>query len=314
MRRVSVIVPVYNVAPYLKRCIESLLDQTMKEIELILVDDGSTDGSEAICDEYAERNPGICVIHTPNQGLASARNTGIDAAESEYIMFADSDDYVEPDFCRIPYECAVKNHADLVIFGYSRTGFKDHKQPFTHEEGWLADRQAQYLLHHGMACVAWNKLYRRSLFETIRYPEGRVYEDFGTTYKLLHKADSIFYLNTRLYHYCYRVSSLSNHRIGRSELDSFELSLEQIRSLAEWNYPEIAQEVKDDMYLYYLVCFGNHGAYAKECSDYCRSLKLFPAYFPLSFRIMLVCYRYLPPVFDLISIFSHKRVRYPESV
>ena len=119
MSEISILVPVFNVEPYLEKCLKSLLAQTFQDIEIILVDDGSTDGSGEICDRFATTDERIHVIHKPNEGLSCARNIGISASTAPYIMFADSDDWVEPDFCQSPYRAAVDNNADLVLFSFT---------------------------------------------------------------------------------------------------------------------------------------------------------------------------------------------------
>jgi len=117
--KISVIVPVYNVEPYLKRCLDSIINQSMKEIEILVIDDGSTDKSGEICNEYAKIDDRIKVTHQKNSGLSHTRNFGLDQAQGKYVMFVDSDDYVEENFCQIPYEIAEKNCVDIVMFRYN---------------------------------------------------------------------------------------------------------------------------------------------------------------------------------------------------
>ena len=114
--KVSIIVPVFNLQDYLGRCLDSILAQTMNETEILIIDDGSTDDSGKIADQYAEKDSRITVIHKRNGGLSEARNTGVDAASADYIMFVDSDDWVDPLFCEMPYQAAIRNDADLVYF------------------------------------------------------------------------------------------------------------------------------------------------------------------------------------------------------
>ena len=116
MCKVSVIVPIYNIKQYLPRCIDSIRNQTLKDIEIILIDDGSTDGSSEICDQYAAVDPRVRVLHKENEGLSAARNDGIQMARADYIMFVDGDDWVEPEFCELPYRAAVGNNVDAVSF------------------------------------------------------------------------------------------------------------------------------------------------------------------------------------------------------
>ena len=198
---ISVIVPIYNVEKYVRKCLESLVNQTMKQIEVICIDDGSTDGSGVIADEYeSSEYPIFRIFHTENRGISAARNRGIDEAWAEWLMFVDSDDWVDREFCRIPYEAAIENKADMVIFGRyltneqgkvkkekprkSQTGIIDHETAI--DIGWPA---------------VWNKMYHKSLFDGIRYPEGFVYEELLTTHKLVYTSQRIVYLHENLYYY-----------------------------------------------------------------------------------------------------------------
>ena len=170
---VSVIVPVYNVAPYLRRCVDSLLCQTLRDIEIILIDDGSTDGSGQLCDEYAAGDARIRVIHQENAGLSEARNAGIDRARADFFMFVDSDDWVEPEYCGLPLAVAKEQQADLVMFQrrYMRRGNEIKKQaPIP--EGPKTQEEALRLLIDGVRVSVWNKLYQRDLFRGYRHPEG----------------------------------------------------------------------------------------------------------------------------------------------
>ena len=167
---VSVIVPVYNVEPYLRRCIDSLIKQTLQNIEIILIDDGSTDGCEAICDEYAANDARVRVVHQENVGLSEARNAGIDRARADYLMFVDGDDWVEPEFCEFPWMLAKKHKADSVMFQYRRLN-NNHiivRQYFINE-GIKPKEDAVNLLINGVGMTAWNKLYHRILYRNKRY-------------------------------------------------------------------------------------------------------------------------------------------------
>ena len=159
---ISVIVPIYNVEPYLRNCLDSLKNQTLKQIEVIMIDDGSTDDSGKIAEEYvSETYPIFRCIHTENRGLSAARNRGIDEARAEWIMFVDSDDWVDREFCRISYKKAINNGSDLIIFGY-----------FSVKNGWIIKNKLRFagVLSREMAIkhvdsYAWNKLYRKYLFK-----------------------------------------------------------------------------------------------------------------------------------------------------
>lgn len=166
---VSVIVPIYNVESTLKRCLDSLCKQSLRDIEIILVNDSSSDRSGSICEEYAAKDARYKVIHhLQKRGLSAARNTGVANAISDYLMFVDSDDWVHGDFCKYPYECAVCHQADLIMFKYLRIGtccFCEPSIPVS-EDSILSDYktrwQAMDLLLRNIGSYAWNKLYRKS--------------------------------------------------------------------------------------------------------------------------------------------------------
>ena len=205
---ISIIVPVYKVEKYLKRCVDSILSQTYTDFECILVDDGSPDKCGYICDEYAEKDQRIRVIHKKNGGLSDARNVGIDAASGEYLSFIDSDDWIHPKMLEILYDGITHNDVLMSICAYKRTDdyetfnkIKEYR--FTVRDGmdFLARANSFPRATYSTAIVAWNKLYHKSLFKDIRYPYGRIHEDEFTTYKLLYKSGDIAYCDEMLY--CY---------------------------------------------------------------------------------------------------------------
>lgn len=194
MPKVSVIVPVYNVAAYLPKCIESIQNQTESDIEIILVDDGSTDKSGAICDAYAKKDARIKVVHQENGGLSAARNTGIREAKADFLAFIDSDDYVDADLVEKAYTEALENDADIVAYGYQKVS-ESGEIGYTYD---LADQlqiradclkdAPELLLMTPSAC---NKLFRKSLFADIAFPPRVWYEDLRTIPKLYPKARKI---------------------------------------------------------------------------------------------------------------------------
>ena len=218
---ISVIVPVYNVDPYLRRCFDRIIAQSMKQIEIIAVDDGSSDGSGKICDEYAKKDERIMVIHQENGGLSFARNEGLKHASGKYVMFVDSDDYAEADFCRIPYEKAEKEDADIVMFknSYIRGDqcYRDTKVRYKDGVKTIQEALDIALKHTGVA--VWNKLFKRSLFDGITFPEGQYYEDCVVTYQLILKSEKTCFINDMLYVYCYRESSITQERNDQKRSD-----------------------------------------------------------------------------------------------
>ena len=214
---ISVIIPVYNVEKYLKKCLDSVINQTYKNLEIILVDDGSSDKSGLICDEYAKLDKRIKVLHKKNGGLSSARNTGLDIAKGKYISFIDSDDFVSIYMYEIMYKEIIKNNRDIVIarhiyFKNKEPIFKDNRNIYSISYYNNKDAICELLKldNRLIEDYAWCKLYKKSLFKTIRFPINRVYEDIGTTYKLLDKSKKIVKLNCYLYAYYNNKYSITN--------------------------------------------------------------------------------------------------------
>lgn len=205
---ISVIVPVYNVAEYLEECYQSIVSQTYKNLEIIFVDDGSTDDSGRLCDKFVEKDCRVHTIHKANGGLSSARNAGLKIASGDIISFIDSDDYPRNDMFEKLFLCMTKYQVDIVCCDYSSSV---QRQILSGEIKLLKSNQAISLLldNSGYRCYAWNKLYKKNLFEDIKYPEGELFEDIKTTYKLFKKVSEVCYLREDLYFYRIRESSIT---------------------------------------------------------------------------------------------------------
>ncbi len=206
MPEISVVVPVYNVADYLDKCISSILAQTWKDFEVILVDDGSTDRSGEILDSWKERDARIHVIHKKNGGLSDARNEGMKRAEGTYVSFIDSDDFIEPIMLETCMKKLHETNADMVIFDfyqyYQASGRKEIIKSGPDDADVCSLKEDPRLLT-SIANAAWNKIYRLSLFRDhdITYPWGCLYEDLGTTYRLIARASRVAFVHEPLYDY-----------------------------------------------------------------------------------------------------------------
>lgn len=249
---ISVIVPIYNVAPWLRTCLDSLRKQTLKQIEVICIDDGSTDESGKIAEEYkSDIWPIFRIIHTENRGLSAARNKGLDEASAEYIMFVDSDDWVDQDFCRIPYMAAIKNNADIVVFDRYLThenGKRIRERKRNRPIGLINQETA---IDTGWPAV-WNKLYRRSLFNTLHFPEGKLYEELLTVHKLVYSAERIVGIDEVLYYYRKRKGGFTYSRANDSEwLDASIIRYQELKALG---YPQI--KAKTELLKVALKCCG----------------------------------------------------------
>lgn len=223
MQSVSVIVPVYNVAKHLEKCIQSIVQQDYSQFEILLIDDGSTDRSGEICDDWAKRYDYIKVIHKKNGGQSEARNVGIDRAKGEYITFVDADDYLEPDNIRILTELLEQYHeADIAQANhYVHRKEKIKLEYDTCNECFLTRAEAfrAVLYHDNIDVSPWNKIYRKRIFNTLRFPVGRIYEDTSLFGKLLLESNGMVYCGKPLYHYVIHEGSTVHNGFDEKQLD-----------------------------------------------------------------------------------------------
>lgn len=243
---ISVIVPVYNVEPYLRQCIDSILAQTYTDFELILVDDGSPDNCGAICDEYAKQDARIRVIHQENGGLSAARNAGIDAAQGDYLTFIDSDDWVKNSHIENLYMCVKIHSADIAVCDL--TEFWDDSQAICTVNtpsqiismtGIEAAKRV-YLVGGGISIVACAKLFSRSLTEQIRFPLGKIHEDQAIVPILLYNAKKVIVSNVESYMYRQRLNGIMRTRFSIKHLDDIDSINSCIAYFEEKGESEIA--------------------------------------------------------------------------
>ena len=233
MPKVSIIVPVYNVEKYLDRCIQSILHQTFLDFEVILIDDGSPDNCPQMCDEYAKQDPRIRVIHQENAGQSVARNKGLDVAKGEFIAFVDSDDWIHPCFLDTLLSNALDTHADVSVCTYKEVTAKNPddvltKKPIKTYEGKDCVRKSLLREINCDIWLLWNKLYRRKCFQTIRLPEGRIYEDNATVYKILYESDKVAVCDQVLYYYFQNETSTVHQPFQRKHLSHLFVPFEMI--------------------------------------------------------------------------------------
>ena len=222
---ISIIVPVYNVEEYVKRCVESILSQTYRDFELILVDDGSTDRSGEICENLKKEDGRILVFHQENSGLSAARNRGLSEAKGEYITYIDSDDYVDEAYLEVLYSLASKEQAMVAVCGYQLVVENQEVEKYGEkcdEPHLLSGREAVKEIVAGnkrSMITAWGKLYHNSLRNLLVYPEGRLHEDEFVTYKVLYQAEQVVETPAPLYYYFQREKSIMNQGYNLRRLD-----------------------------------------------------------------------------------------------
>ena len=250
MELVSIIIPVYKVEKYLNKCVESVVNQTYKNLEIILVDDGSPDNCPEMCDEWAKKDSRIKVIHRKNGGLSAARNSGIDIAKGEYFCFVDSDDYVDIDFVRFLYEALKLKSADIaiceitvideknIVIDDSKTRQRISSETKTGLEllGYILPAKTYAYV------VACNKLYKRELFKELRYTEGKIHEDEYIIHRLYAKCNKVVLIDKPLYFYLKRENSIIGIGFNIKRMDIVEALEDRFKLCKEINQPELARK------------------------------------------------------------------------
>lgn len=255
---ISVIVPVYKVEPYLRRCIDSIIEQTHRDLEIILVDDGSPDNCGAICEEYAQKDSRIQVFHKPNGGLSDARNYGVAHSHGEYILFVDSDDYVSVELVGYLYTILCENHADISCCTYIKTS-NDCEEFYLKNDDFVVIDSGQLACEKQMTTfhfmtTAWAKLIKRELVIDNPFPKGRNHEDVATTYKYYYNAERVVVSRNKLYAYFINPNGISYSLTSKNAnevLTAWEERLDYFNNRNQWKLYEIAQKTYIYEYLEY---------------------------------------------------------------
>ena len=272
---ISVIVPVYKVENYLSSCVESLINQSYADIEIILVDDGSPDKCPAMCDELATKDGRIRVVHKTNGGLSSARNAGIEAASGEWLIFIDSDDYVDKDMIKKMVVAQQATGASVVVcdFQIFKDG-EDIKKNNINKSELITyspiEAANEFFSRSGIGWNAWNKIYQKSLFEKIKFPEGVYCEDKATVYKIYLQSTKVTYLKEPLYFYRIRSGSIMREKPTQLYNDTLRINeeiCENMKTVDEKLYISARAYAAKCALLYY---FENHKKEnLKEINDLC---------------------------------------------
>ena len=256
---ISVIVPVYKVEKYLRKCIDSIINQTYKNLEIILVDDGSPDNCGAICDEYTANDSRVKVIHKENGGLSSARNAGIDIASGDYIAFIDSDDYIDVNMIKTLYKKISDDNSDMAICNFS---YVDENGKMIYEKNEYMPIKTEVIsgrdiLYNKLLeakswywVIACNKIYKKSLFDGIRYPIGKLNEDEFIIHEIYFRCKKISCIETSMYYYVQRSNSIINGEYSVRRLDAIEAYLKRL------NFVFINNFDSNIIYKYYLCYWG----------------------------------------------------------
>ena len=239
---VSIIVPVYNVEKWLDRCIQSLVTQTYQNLEIILVDDGSTDASPIICNEWMKKDSRIVVLHQVNSGPSAARNIGIDFAHGKYVSFVDSDDWVDSRFVEILHQILTDFQCDLAECGvYETFGERlENSYEFTKEINSKSEAMQAHLEDTRYTCVVWNKMYRHEIIDFIRFPDGKLHEDLFWTYQVINQCETLAHTRAPLYFHFHRKDSITGSQYSLARIaDLSEGGFQRLQFLIKY-YPELA--------------------------------------------------------------------------
>ncbi|MDT6641236.1 glycosyltransferase, partial [Enterococcus faecium] len=244
MCRISIIVPVYNVEKYLKKCVDSILGQTFTDFELLLIDDGSTDNSGSICDELAKTDNRIKVIHKENGGLSDARNIGIEVAKGDFIGFIDSDDYIDEDMYAFLYNNILKYDAELSMCGIYDVHKNKEIKKLTPFSQLVTKSEAIELVLDGKLVVAnaVSKLYKKELFENVRYPKGKIAEDAAVILKIINQCNKIHVDTSQKYYYYHRGDSITSKKFTKKDFDIIDVWNENEKWIIK-NYPQMYDKV-----------------------------------------------------------------------
>ena len=306
MSKVSVIIPVYNVEQYIQRCVDSVIRQSLSDIEIILVDDGSTDKSGEVCDEYASMDNRIFVVHKKNEGLSCARNVGIELAHSDYIMFVDSDDWVEQSFCELPFTCAKKENADIVFFSHNRVNCEENAQQLVKADyAGVLSEQAAIRFNSFVGAYAWEGIYRKRLFDNIKFPVGKKYEDLGCTHRLIHKSSKTIYIQEPLYNYRIgRKGSITSTLDNNTRMDRKEMTITRIKDFREWGFDDYACKDAFNLLIWHGFRCDNQKYYVGLVNETPKSVL---KDYSMKMRLLFFVFRLCRPLFEIICILLGRR-------
>jgi len=253
---ISVVVPVYNVEQYLEKCVNSIINQTYKNLEIILVDDGATDSSGNMCDQLAKSDSRITVYHKENGGLSDARNYGVERATGDYIGFVDSDDYIDSEMYEELYEAIKKENVDVVECNL-KIIYPDRVELFTEQKYYNVYTKQEYLEEYlkiekifGSACV---RLIKSDIAKKLKFPVGKLYEDTYYAYDLIEKVDRYVIMNSPYYNYLMRENSITNTKFNPRIFDLIEI-VEKFHKMTYKNYSSLTEAADcRKMYAYFSV-------------------------------------------------------------
>ena len=247
--KISIIVPIYKVENYIDKCIISITEQTYKNLEIILVDDGSPDKCPEICEKYAKKDNRIKVIHKKNGGLSDARNAGLKVATGKYIGFVDSDDYIEKDMYQVLYNNLIKTNSDISIVNLKEVKENEIIENNIKDEQNIIEynklEALKKLIENKIKSYAWNKLYKKEILNDIEFPIGRKMEDLAVMYKIFEKVNKVVYTDKIEYYYLQRKNSILGN-ISESLVKDLQYFVKERYDYIEKKYPQLKETLDID--------------------------------------------------------------------
>lgn len=259
--KISIIVPVYNVENYISKCLDSVINQSYKNLEIILVDDGSADKSGEICKYYSKKENRIIFIQQEHQGVSMARNTALDIAGGDYIGFIDSDDLATPDMFDTLYNNAIAYDSDISMCNFYYVNQNGEILPYSSENESIKVLEGIYKIAHNIRLsnnYLWNRLYKRYLFDEIRFPRGKVYEDMFVMHKLIDNANKVVLTADCKYYYIRRNNSITLSLFDLKQIDFIEAHIERYDYISS-KYPNL--EKTSRKFIFLSLLWNMHNAY-----------------------------------------------------
>lgn len=273
-KKISVVVPVFNVEPFLDKCIDSIVKQTYKNLEIILVDDGSSDNCPQICDEWARKDERIKVVHKKNGGLSDARNAGMDIATGEYMGFVDSDDWIHKDMLYMLYNNMRINSSDISVCGVEMLWTNGTERKLLTRSGNTVldkeDAMRAIIEESWLKQPVWNKLYKTRLIKDIKFPAGKYHEDVFWSYQAIAKAKKVSIFDSIGYYYVQHQNSIMGQPYSVKRLDAVEAKCMRLKYI-EKKFPNLTQLAALDL----LFSCVYHGQRALECLDRNQQIEVF---------------------------------------
>lgn len=295
---ISIVIPIYNSEKTLCRCLDSLISQIYTKIEIVLVDNGSKDKSLAICRDYAKKDNRVKVYIQTDGNQGAARNLGISKSKGNYLMFVDSDDYVTKEFCIYALRTIKQFKSDIAIFNYfiDLNNSITQQKIFSKEDNGVISKE-KVLKSLTKESFMWNKIYRKTLFQNIIFPENEKFEDIATTYKLIEEANNISYLNKSLYFYVHNSQSTVNNS---QNFDDYLINSLDLYSFIKKKYPKVCKNIEIQEWLvelalfYYVKGTTENKSLKKRALNIINSNNITPKRLPVKGKIILFIIRWLP--------------------